>query len=255
MKRGRLRNDGDGCYHVTHRCQEQRYLLRFKRDRRNYLDRLQEAVTRISIDVLDYMVTSNHVHLLIWAGEGNSVSQVMQYVQGTTARDFNLRKRRSGAYWANRYHPTLVQKGTHLSRCLFYLGLNMVRAGAVSVPAEWETCGYHELAGFGAGRRIINVKRLMRCLGKGQDIAAFRVWYRTTMEEACTRYLVREPWWTEAAAVGEKFWVEKLRDRIVTGRRRIEPIPVPEDQEVREADAGWMLRASRRSGDAFLSGA
>lgn len=74
------------------------------------------------------------------------------------------------------------------------------------------------------------------------------------MEEAGTRYLVRKPWWTDAAAVGEKFWVKKLRDRIVTGHRRIEPVPVPEDVDVRETDAGWMLRSSRRTRDALLGG-
>ena len=49
------------CYHVTQRCQERRFLLRFKRDRRQYLQRLREAVARYPISVLNYMPTSNHV--------------------------------------------------------------------------------------------------------------------------------------------------------------------------------------------------
>jgi REP element-mobilizing transposase RayT len=39
-------------------------------DRCRYVARLREMSQRFALDVLDYMVTSNHVHLLIWAGHG-----------------------------------------------------------------------------------------------------------------------------------------------------------------------------------------
>ena len=67
---------------------------------------------------------SCHVHLLFWTEDGSSVSRMMQILQGSTARDYNRRKNRRGAYWADRFHPTLVQTGCHLSRCRFYIGLN-----------------------------------------------------------------------------------------------------------------------------------
>jgi hypothetical protein len=31
-----------------------------------------------------------------------------------------------GAFWSDRYHPTLIQNGAHLGRCLFYIDMNMV---------------------------------------------------------------------------------------------------------------------------------
>ena len=55
------------CYHITHRCHGRDFLLKFKQDRRNYLLRLHEMSRRFPIDMLSYMVTSNHVHLLIWS--------------------------------------------------------------------------------------------------------------------------------------------------------------------------------------------
>jgi len=88
---------------------------------------------RFAIDVLDYMVTSNPVHLLVWTEHGvGPVSEAMRFLQGTAARDHNRGTGRRGAFWSDRYHPTLVQSGVHLSRCLFYVDLNtVVPAGAL----------------------------------------------------------------------------------------------------------------------------
>ncbi|MFW5803161.1 MAG: transposase, partial [Verrucomicrobiota bacterium] len=97
------------CYHVTQRCQERRYLLRFKKDRRQYLRRLREATDRHAVSVLNYMVTSNHVHLLLAADKAAHVSTVMQYVSGSIAQDYNRRKERQGSFWSGRYRPTLIK--------------------------------------------------------------------------------------------------------------------------------------------------
>jgi putative transposase len=48
-------------WHITHRYQKQ-LLLKFARDRQRYLNWLFEAKKRYGLCVLDYMVTSNHVH-------------------------------------------------------------------------------------------------------------------------------------------------------------------------------------------------
>ena len=257
MRRGRLRNLQDCCYHLTPRCQDGGFLLRFKRDRRNYLARLRESIERTPVDVLDHVHTSNHVHLLLWATDGADVSAAMQYLQGTAARDYNRRKKRRGAYWADRFHPTLVQTGPHLSRCLFYMALNMVRARAVSHPSEWETSGYRELTGDAGdaadGSGIIRLERLLWCLGMPGEEAHFRSWYRRTVDELSRTYLAREPWWSEAAAVGGRDWIENLAGSIVVGRRRIEPVPAAPAPVLREDDATYALHTGRRASDALIA--
>jgi REP element-mobilizing transposase RayT len=52
-------------WHITHRCHQRKFLLKFARDRRRYLHWLFEAKKRFGLCVLDYMVTSNHVHLVV----------------------------------------------------------------------------------------------------------------------------------------------------------------------------------------------
>lgn len=255
MRRGRFQHLEECCIHVTHRCQEGRFLLRFKQDRRNYVRRLREAIETIPVDVLDYVVTSNHVHLLLWADDGGNVSKAMQYIQGTTARDYNRRKERRGTFWADRFHPTLIQTGPHLSRCLFYIGLNMVRARAVSHPSEWEGCGYAELAGVTEKPGIIVLDRLLWCLEMPGNRKQFREWYCKTMDELSGGYLAREPLWSEAAAVGDRHWIEKVAGRIAVGRRKILGPPEPTDRTVavHEEPESYALYTGRRNKDMLIA--
>src|SRR5687767_15382090 len=52
-------------WHITHRCHQRQFLLKFARDRRRYLRWVFEAKKRFGLSVLNYMVTSNHIHLLV----------------------------------------------------------------------------------------------------------------------------------------------------------------------------------------------
>ena len=214
MRRGQIRGLDHCCFHVTHRCQERRFLLRFEIDRRNYVERLRQASRKYAVAVLDYVVTSNHVHLLLWTAEADAISAMMQSLQGATARDYNRRKRREGAFWRDRYHPTLIENGAHLQRCLLYIDLNLVRAGVVEHPAQWRCSGYHELCGRRQRYRVLDKAQLVRCLGHPCDQTGFAAWYQRTLEaKLASGYLVREALWTECVAVGGQDWVQRLSGR------------------------------------------
>ena len=134
-------------WHITHRCHKREFLLKFARDRRRWEWWLFEARKRFGISVLNYMVTSNHVHLLVYCGEDTSaIPRSVQLLAGCTAQEYNRRKQRRGAFWEDRYHATAVESGEHLARCMLYIDMNMIRAGVVKRPEEWEWCGYHEIA-------------------------------------------------------------------------------------------------------------
>jgi REP-associated tyrosine transposase len=115
------------------------------RDRRRYLHWVFDAKKRFGLCVLNYMVTSNHVHLLVKDTGGDVIAQSMQLIAGRTAQEYNPRKSRHGALWEDRYHATAIQADEHLHRCLIYIDLNMVRAGVVSHPRDWAHSGYREI--------------------------------------------------------------------------------------------------------------
>jgi putative transposase len=108
---------GGACCHLTQRCVNGEFRMKFKCDRRNHVERLREGVSRHAVVLLDYVATLNHTHVLVWSEHASEISGLMQYVSGVTAQDYNRRKERRGAYWTDRYHATLVQSERHLGRC------------------------------------------------------------------------------------------------------------------------------------------
>ena len=250
MKRGRLKIAERRCYHVTHRCQERKFFLYFDIDRKKYVDRLREAKDRFPVDILDYMITSNHVHLLFYSESGKAVSDAMHFIQGATARDYNRRKEREGAFWNGRFRPTLIQDGIHLSRCILYISLNMLRSGAVKHPDEWKTCGYHELAGFRERKLIVNRERLLSCLCHQGDYDGFVDWYRKTIDGMANSTVPgRNPLWTESTAVGDLEWIESLAHSHVIGRKEV--VSMREESPafiscIRESSASYGLKISER---------
>ena len=132
-------------WHITHRCHQRDFLFKFAKDRKCWLQWLYEAKKRYGLSVLNYMVTSNHIHLLVVDDANDVISKSIQLIAGSTAQAFNRRKNRKGAFWEDRYHATAIEDGEHLLRCLIYMDMNMVRAGVVSHPSEWGESGFHEI--------------------------------------------------------------------------------------------------------------
>ena len=93
------------------------------RDRRRYLHWIFEAKKRFGLSVLNYMITSNHVHLLIKDTGPNVIADSMQLIAGRTAQEYNQRKGRQGAFWEDRYHATAIEADEHLHHCLIYIDL------------------------------------------------------------------------------------------------------------------------------------
>ena len=54
-------------YHLTHRCHDRKFLLKFRKDRDGYRRRLRQAVRKYDLSLLSYNITSNHVHLIAFS--------------------------------------------------------------------------------------------------------------------------------------------------------------------------------------------
>lgn len=89
---------------------------------------LFEVRKRYGLEIYNYMVTSNHIHLLVRSDDKDTVPKAMKYVAGRTAQDYNIRKKRKGAYWDDRYHATAVETEDHFLKCMLCIDMNMVRA-------------------------------------------------------------------------------------------------------------------------------
>jgi putative transposase len=149
-------------WHITHRCHKRSFLLKFANDRRRWMEWLYQANKRYrGLSVLDYMVTSNCIHLLVFDIDGhNIVPDSIKLVAGRTGQEYNIRKKIKGAFWQDRYHATAVENNRHLRQCIAYIDMNMVRAGVVDHPEKWACYGYNEIQNPRARKGIIDFDRL-----------------------------------------------------------------------------------------------
>lgn len=208
-------------WHITHRCHRRAFLLRFGRDRRRYLSWVFEARKRFGLCLLDYAVTCNHVHLLVKDTVVDAIVPSMQLIAGRTAQEFNLRKRRQGAYWEDRYHATAVETGEHLRRCVVYIDLNMVRAGVVRHPREWPHGGYREIQNPPRRYTLIDLVELSTSCGferLTEFQRAHREWVSAVLAGSSGG---RDERWSEAVAVGSEAFVAKVKGELgLRGRSR-----------------------------------
>lgn len=190
-------------------------MLKFAKDRRRWLQWLYEGKKRFGLRILNYTVTSNHIHLLVHdAGHRETVPKSLQLIAGRTAQEYNIRKNRKGAFWEDRYHATAVQGGDHLVRCLVYIDLNMVRAGAVEHPSEWAFCGYNEIQAPPQRYTLIDRKQLMTLLGI-ENSEGFSKIYKGWVGDVLERNKnFRKDKWTQSIAVGDKDFVEMVKDEL-----------------------------------------
>ncbi|MGD2272637.1 MAG: transposase, partial [Desulfobacterales bacterium] len=202
-------------WHITHRCHQKEFLLKFARDRKRWIDWLFEAKKRYGLTVLNYMVTYNHVHLLVYDNRGReSIPKSIQLIAGRTGQGYNLRKQRRGAFWEDRYHATAIEKGSHLKQCLVYIDLNMVRAGVVDHPQLWPFCGYNEIQNPPQRYRIIDLDSLTRLLGISNP-NDFQSTHKRWVAASLSRgEIERERDWTQSIAVGGKAFVEKFKESL-----------------------------------------
>ena len=200
-------------WHITHRCHNRQWLLKFNKDRLRWVHWLFKARQRFDLCVLNYMVTSNHIHLLVQDRGKLEIARSMQLIAGRTAQEFNRRKKRKGAFWEDRYHATAVQTDHHLARCMTYIDLNMVRAGAIRHPDQWRYCGFHELINPPLRKNRLDMTALLQLFNQSSPEALIEFTNSRIEEKLKSARLLREGMWSEAVVVGDEAFVCSLLDR------------------------------------------
>ena len=233
-------------FHLTHRCHDRRFLLKFARDRNAYREWLRVGVKRYGVPVYGFCITCSHVHLIVHVTDTEKVGLLMHLVAGAFAQQLNVRKDHEGSVWEHPYQCTIVQDGQHLLNCLRYVDVNMVRAGVVKHPSEWRWCGYDELTGKRSRYRILAVEHLLQSLtiDRLED-------FRRIYEDGIARLLQqeelrREPEWTESLAVGDRTFVEQV-SRLYDRRSRF----AYTEASLTGSNETWAVREERTAYSSF----
>jgi putative DNA methylase len=115
--------------------------------RRDVANIVEENLLRFDgekYQLLHWVIMLNHVHLLLRAINGHSLSSIMHSMKSFTANRANKSLGRTGRFWSVEYFDRYIRDGAHYANTVAYIHANPVKARLCESAAEWQ---------FGCSRR------------------------------------------------------------------------------------------------------
>jgi REP element-mobilizing transposase RayT len=128
---------------------ERRRIVTDDRDRSQFLTRLSVLTTETRTSIYAWALMTNHVHILLRSGE-QGLSSFMRRLLTGYAVSYNLRHRRHGPLFRNRYRSIVCDEDSYFTELVRYIHLNPLRVGLVEDVEELENyayCGHGVITG------------------------------------------------------------------------------------------------------------
>ena len=137
--------------HVMARGIERRKIFLDDKDRTSFLERLALILEETQTQCYAWALIPNHFHILLRIGT-TPLSTVMRRLMTGYAVTFNIRHRRSGHLFQNRYKSVVCEEDTYLLELTRYIHFNPLRARLVE---DLKSLDKYQWAGHSAilGRR------------------------------------------------------------------------------------------------------
>jgi len=94
-----------------------------------FLEVLLRAKRKYRFKVTNFCIMSNHIHLMVTPGEGESLSRIMQWVLSVFAIQYNRRCGLQGHVWYDRFKSKIVDGLRNFLHAFRYIAENPVKAG------------------------------------------------------------------------------------------------------------------------------
>ena len=141
-------------HHVMIRGLEGRRIFLGDDDRIDFLERLDGLLPELRFRCFGWVLMPNHVHLAVQSGPIR-ISRLMARLNTGYARTFNLRHRRQGYLFQNRFRSRIITSDPDLLAVIAYICRNPLKAGIVASILElsdWPWCGFSALTGARGAR-------------------------------------------------------------------------------------------------------
>ena len=80
----------------------------------------------------------NHVHVLLKAEPGDSLSSILHSWKSYTSNEANKILARRGEFWQEDYFDRYIRNASHFQDAIDYIERNPVKAGLCARKADWE---------------------------------------------------------------------------------------------------------------------
>ena len=122
------------------------FLLRHrlqKEEFRKVLSPNRDGRSRL-VQIIAYCLMPTHIHFILKQLEDGGISTFMRLVLNSYARYFNIKHKRKGPLWQNRFKNILVESDEQLYHLSRYVHKNPIKANLVHRPEQWRFSSYLE---------------------------------------------------------------------------------------------------------------
>lgn len=181
-------------YHVCARGNARHAIFLSDMDRARLLELLGACARRFEVDIIAFVLMSNHFHLIVQTRRAN-LARWMHWLLTSYTVFFNKRHARSGHLFQGRYKSFLVEAGEYLLELSRYIHLNPVRGlrlgqGDPSLRRErlrkFKWSSYRGYAGLAKPFEFVRSNLVLGELGSANDRAEL-LRYRRFVEEGLLR--------------------------------------------------------------------
>lgn len=172
-------------HHAIIRGIEKRRIVRDNRDRRDFVLRMGSLAQETETPIYAWALMTNHAHILLRSG-AFGLSTFMRRLLTGYAVNFNLRHRRHGHLFQNRYKSIVCEEDPYFKELVRYIHLNPLRAALVPTLSSldrYEWCGHAAVV----GERELSwqdTDYVLEFFGDGKTVARER--YRTFVEQGAS---------------------------------------------------------------------
>jgi len=119
-------------YHAFNRGNNRGPVFFAPEDYRLFLRSLAQTQERYPFRLFGYCLMTNHFHLLLQPGDGQSISRVLQSLTVAHTWHYHRGHGTLGHIWQGRFKSPVVQEDEHALTVLRYMEANPLRAGLVT---------------------------------------------------------------------------------------------------------------------------
>ena len=102
---------------------------------------IKRAKGKYRFNITNFCIMSNHIHIIITPGRGESLSKIMQWILSVFAILYNKYYGWIGHVWYDRFKSKILHGLGDFLRAFRYIAENPVRAGMVRYPWSYEFNG------------------------------------------------------------------------------------------------------------------
>jgi putative transposase len=139
-----LRPVADGLvYHALNRGNNRARVFFGAADYRAFLRALAQTQLRYPFRLYGYCLMTNHFHLLLEPGPGQSISRILQSLTVAPTWGYHRQHGHSGHVWQGRFKSPVIASDEHALIVLRYIEANPLRAAMVKDLADYPWSSYH----------------------------------------------------------------------------------------------------------------